>query len=131
MKKNKIRGNMVCFFNWAQYSIWHLYPDCKVSVDGRFRTAYPLNVLEDNFNFYYGRKKWRNILTNYNSSIVLIDKNLNGTKLLVKLHNWVEIYSDNTAHIFIKKIPENTQIINDYQKKKLFIPKDKEIYYWP
>ena len=49
LKQNGIQGNVLLPFDWGEYAIWKLYPVCKVSIDGRFRTVYPGKILSDHF----------------------------------------------------------------------------------
>ena len=55
-----IDGPMVVTYNWAQYAIGafggqhkHL-PVCRVGFDGRFRTCYPQQIVDMNFDFVIG-----------------------------------------------------------------------------
>jgi hypothetical protein len=57
---HELNGRMVVTFNWAQYSIAAFGPTSPdeqgilVSVDGRFRTCYPQEVLDMNFDLVLG-----------------------------------------------------------------------------
>lgn len=46
------RGRMVTFFDWGQYSIWHLAPAIQVSMDGRRETVYSEAVLRSHLRIY-------------------------------------------------------------------------------
>ena len=55
-----LRGRMVVTYNWAQYAIAVFGPKrvdeqgIRVSFDGRFRTCYPQEVVDMNFDFVLG-----------------------------------------------------------------------------
>jgi hypothetical protein len=42
---SKPHGNLVTFFDWGEYAIWHLSPNSRVSIDGRRETVYSDAVL--------------------------------------------------------------------------------------
>jgi hypothetical protein len=60
MLDHKLQGNVVVAFDWAQYVLAALgardadQPGVRVAVDGRFRTSYPQEVLDMNFDFALG-----------------------------------------------------------------------------
>ena len=45
-------------FEWGEYAIWHLWPACRVSVDGRFRTVYPEEILEAHYAAHVDTARW-------------------------------------------------------------------------
>jgi hypothetical protein len=40
LRAHHVRGNMLTYFDWGEYAIWHLSPDVRVSMDGRRETVY-------------------------------------------------------------------------------------------
>lgn len=54
MRDNDLSGRLVVSFNWAQYALAALAPETRVSFDGRFRTCYPQEVVDMNFDFLLG-----------------------------------------------------------------------------
>lgn len=56
----KLKGHVLTWFNWGEYSIWHFGPDLKVSMDGRRETVYSAEVVAAHLNFYFGAPNtWR------------------------------------------------------------------------
>ena len=56
----KLKGHVLTWFNWGEYSIWHFGPDLKVSMDGRRETVYSSEVVAAHLNFYFGASNtWR------------------------------------------------------------------------
>jgi hypothetical protein len=58
---NELHGRLVVTYNWAQYAIAAFGPkhaddvnSIRVSFDGRFRTCYPQEVVDMNFDFILG-----------------------------------------------------------------------------
>jgi hypothetical protein len=103
MKENKLTGNALVFFDWAEYSIWHLYPDCRQFLDGRFSDAYSKQTIEDYFNFLYCGPNWENALKNYPTDIVLIHKGNPAYKKMIFRDDWLLVCDDSIAALFLKK----------------------------
>lgn len=54
MVDNRLSGKLVVAFNWAQYALAALAPDCTVGFDGRFDTCYPQEAIDVHFDFLLG-----------------------------------------------------------------------------
>jgi hypothetical protein len=53
MKQTCAHENVLTWFDWGEYAIWHLSPaGIRVSMDGRRETVYSPRVLEDHQAFY-------------------------------------------------------------------------------
>ena len=50
----QVRGKMVTWFDWGEYTLWHLGGGLRVSMDGRRETIYSDTVLERHFALYEG-----------------------------------------------------------------------------
>jgi hypothetical protein len=50
----KVRGRMVTWFDWGEYTLWHLGDGLRVSMDGRRETIYSDAMLERHFALYEG-----------------------------------------------------------------------------
>jgi hypothetical protein len=102
LKELKVEGNMVPFFDWGEYIIYHLGPRVKVSIDGRRETAYPINVYRDNVAFTDGVYQWDAILERYPSNMVLIPKGLACYSLMKLKPGWTLVYEDDSSSLFIR-----------------------------
>jgi hypothetical protein len=49
-----LKGNMLTWFDWGEYALWHFGPDLKVSMDGRRETVYSAAVIDAHLRFYQG-----------------------------------------------------------------------------
>jgi len=60
VRDEKLKGNVLTWFTWGQYSIWHFGPDLKVSMDGRRETVYGPGLISAHLEFYFGTSdEWR------------------------------------------------------------------------
>lgn len=129
LRRNGVRGNLAVPFDWGEYLIWKLYPEVRVSVDGRFTTAYPLEVIEDNFEWMRGGKNWRKLLDSYPTEIAITNRDHPVTALMRKDPEWVYIYSDPVAFIFVRKTPRQSPVLEKFRLRKLLPPAPPSIYF--
>lgn len=118
IKANNIKGNILAPFDWGEYIIWNL-PDSKVSVDGRFRTAYPEELINQNLSFSAGGTKWRALLNEYPTEIVLTRKSDKTHEYLSAQTDWLKIYEDIISTIHIKKESPQKPIQERFNNKEL------------
>jgi hypothetical protein len=131
IKENRIKGNILLPFEWGEYAIWKLYPDCKVSVDGRFRTVYPEEVLEDHLAGLYDESRFMEILDKYPTNIVLARRNNISHSLISRNKEWIYVYSDSTSIVFIRDEDLHKNVIMKLKKKELRYPKEAPSIFFP
>jgi hypothetical protein len=52
LRAHHVRGNMLTYFDWGEYAIWHLSPDVRVSMDGRRETVYSEEGIDRHLAIY-------------------------------------------------------------------------------
>jgi len=92
LQRNGIQGNLAVPFDWGEYFIWKMYPKILVSIDGRYSTPYPMEVIEDSWE-------------------------------------WIYVYSDPIAFIYIKRTPGQSSLLERFRAKKLLQPSPPSIYF--
>ncbi len=104
MKESRTQGNLLVFFDWAQYSMWHLSPEVKVFFDGRFRTVYPPEIEQKYLDFQDGvSERWRRALDEHPTEWVLIPNDLPVAVLLEREPGWRRVYRDSVASLYGKE----------------------------
>lgn len=53
LESARARGNLATPFRWGAYLAWRLYPEIRVSHDGRYETAYPEATHRMNHDFFF------------------------------------------------------------------------------
>jgi hypothetical protein len=48
LRSTRTQGRLLVDFNAGSYALWRLYPNMKVSVDGRYEECYPEETVRDN-----------------------------------------------------------------------------------
>ncbi len=129
LHRNRIYGNVAVAFDWGEYLIWKLYPDVRVSIDGRYTTAYPMEVIEDSWEWMRGGKGWRQFLAKYPAEIALTDRDHPVTPLLRKDPEWVYIYSDPAAFVFVRNSPGQKHLLKRFKDGELLPPNSLSTYF--
>ncbi|MBL7068588.1 MAG: hypothetical protein ISS34_01845 [Candidatus Omnitrophica bacterium] len=131
MRDNGISGNIFSFFNWAEMCIRELPDENKVFFDGRYRTVYSDDFIEDYFEVLYGRKDYREHLSKFPETDIMLLHRMNPLRLkLTNDKEWVRVYASTTAWIFLRDNKKNYPIIEEFKNKRLIYRKGPLPKYW-
>jgi hypothetical protein len=122
LQENDIRGNLAAPFGWGEYLIWKLYPTVRVAIDGRYTTAYPVTVVDDSWSWMEGTKDWKRLLDAYPSDLAMTHRGHPVTALLRHEPEWIYIYSDPIAFIFVRNVPAQKELLDKFRNKQLVRP---------
>ncbi len=92
--------NLAVPLDWGEYVLWFLAPQLKVSLDGRFATVFPEQVVEDNFEFFSGAPGWRRLLEQYPTNAVLLP--VDWSSPIHREPAWQRVYGDTVAEIYVR-----------------------------
>lgn len=139
---HEINGRMVVSFNWAQFAL-AAFPESTVSFDGRFRTCYPQEVVDMNFDFLLGEHRGMRhrspssgpidglkVLEYGDPELVVVDRNYSNAVDVMKQaigaadRQWVLLYQDAVAQVWGRKrvfddpnnsryLPSSARLISD------------------
>jgi hypothetical protein len=129
LARNNIDGNLVVPFDWGEYLVWKRYPENRVSIDGRYTTAYPLATIQDSWSWMEGRNGWRRLLDRYPSEIALTNRHHPVTALMRMDPEWIYIYSDPVAFVFVRKIASQERLLARFRERKLIAPQSPPVYF--
>jgi hypothetical protein len=130
LQRNGIRGNLAVPFDWGEYFIWKLYPGSRVSIDGRYTSAYPMKVIRDSWWWMEGQQSWKNLLERYPTEIAITNRWHPVTALLRRDPEWVYIYSDPVAFVFLRKVASLAPVLEKFKAKEL-VPPSAPLLYFP
>ncbi len=74
LKDNNFNGNLLTPFHIGAYVSWEMYPNVKVSFDGRYEVAYQANVMPEHNQFLGAEDNWWELLDNYPNDAALVHK---------------------------------------------------------
>ncbi|OQX16091.1 MAG: hypothetical protein BWK80_40465, partial [Desulfobacteraceae bacterium IS3] len=118
-------------FTWGEYAIWKLYPDCKISIDGRFETVYSDTVIRDHFIPHNDKNRWESLINKYPSDIILAKQSPFFHNFINESKTWVYVYSDNTAIIFLRNSEKNKDVFERFRTGQIERPKLPLSVYFP
>jgi hypothetical protein len=67
------KGNAATPFAWGSYVSWRLYPNIKVSMDGRYEAVYPDSTFDMNNAFYDHKGDWLQLCREFKVDYVILD----------------------------------------------------------
>jgi len=67
------KGNLATPFAWGSYLTWRLYPNIKISMDGRYETTYPESTFALNNAFFDHQDDWLRLCRSYKVDFVILD----------------------------------------------------------
>jgi hypothetical protein len=67
------KGNLATPFGWGSYLTWRLFPNIKISMDGRYETTYPESTFVLNNDFYDNTHDPFKLCRDYKVDFVVLD----------------------------------------------------------
>lgn len=125
MKREGLTGNLVTDYGWAQYVLWHMYPDVRVAFDGRYRTVYSRKLESEFLDFQRAatqRPERTAILDNYATEMALLPIERGPGAYLDSRSDWVRVFADQQAALYVKDIPKFQRLIARSRSHKLIVP---------
>jgi hypothetical protein len=101
IRSHELRGNLLVFFDWGELCLWEL-PQCAVSLDGRWETCYPRDLIPEHWKFYNGQPVDRKILDIGKADLALLPADLAGTLALSREPGWRVVYYDKLAVVLVR-----------------------------
>lgn len=103
MQQHDLRGNLLDFFDWGEMCLWEL-PHCAPSLDGRWETCYPRDLIPEHWKFYNGEPVDKKILDIDKADLALLPVNLAGAAKLAKERGWTAVYFDGLAVVLVRDL---------------------------
>jgi len=129
--ENRLAGNMYNYYNYGGYLIWRLAPSRKVFIDGRnlyqhvYENSLTINNADPRDLSGLNLPAWKTVLRYYDINYIVVPlftpsgEVLPLVPVLAGDREWVPVFFDYSAMIFVKDVPANAEVIRKYA-----IPKD-------
>ena len=102
IRAHGLQGNLLVFFDWGEQCLWEL-PDCAVSIDGRWETCYPRELIPEHWKFYNDEPVDARILDIGKADLALLPANLAGSLALARKPGWQVVYYDSLAVVLVRE----------------------------
>jgi hypothetical protein len=103
LKDSGVKGNLVVFFDWGEYVLWHVGPGIQVSMDPRRHSAYPHEVYVQNFVFQNGVGNWDALLERGPADMVLMSNRFPAYNLMRLKSDWMLVHDDDLGGLFVRR----------------------------
>ena len=104
--QNGLKGNLLVPFNSGSYAIWRLYPDCRVSMDGRYETVYLDSTFTRVREFFVGRPGSDALLDQHPHDIILAPRNEAAEKMMSRRTDWAIAYEDKRHRVYVQTVKQ-------------------------
>lgn len=89
-------------YDWGGYLIWKVYPQYRVSIDGR-ADVHGDALLAESIETYKGIGDWQQVLARRKIRVILVGRNAPLANLLDASCDWDRSYGDAQAEIFVRR----------------------------
>jgi hypothetical protein len=101
LRRHDLGPNLLLRFDWGGYAIWHLYPQYKVSGDGRNLTVYDADFV-DGLLRAYDDGRFTDYTHRYDVDVILSEA-AGPTYRELRSHDaWVPVHHDRVAAVFVR-----------------------------
>jgi hypothetical protein len=125
------QGNLATPFHWGSYSSWRLYPNIKVSMDGRYEAAYPESTFQLNGRFFdKNGPDWDRLIRAYPVDFVILDLTQGGLRpedLLPRGYRLIWFTKDCSALMALEKHAAHLRQVADALPPATIEPLDPAI----
>tara|TARA_R110002095_G_scaffold105964_7_gene92838 strand:+ start:126969 stop:128603 length:1635 start_codon:yes stop_codon:yes gene_type:complete len=125
MQDEKLNGNILTDYGWAQYVIWQTFPESRVAFDGRYRTVYSAKLEQEFVAFQKldaSSEGPTPLLDQYPTEILLLPSSLEVRGYLQRRTDWIQIYEDPQAMLWVKKLLRFEELITRAKQNQLKRP---------
>jgi hypothetical protein len=117
LMKERISGNMFNDDEFGDYLIYRSTPTYKVFIDGR-SDMYGTEILKEYCKVINFEQGWERVLDKYRVDWIFFGSKTPLSRFLLTDKQWVLIYSDSVANIFVRNIPKYQKLIQKYPSVK-------------
>ena len=118
LMREKVPGNMYNNDEFGDYVIYRSYPKYRVFFDGR-ADMYGTGLMKEYGKVSGIEQGWEKVVEKYRITWIFYQTDSILSRYLLKDSNWVLIYSDEVASIFVRDLPQYAHLIKKYRKLQL------------
>jgi len=118
-----VHGSPFNLYNWGGYLIY-FRPRDPVFIDGRAQQVYPDADLTAYGEVLFASPGWSDVLRENDCGYVLVDsdKAVALARVLRASPEWTWIYADDQAHVFLRRDPRNSALLERFDRRELPLP---------
>ena len=120
----EVKGNLYNSYAFGDYIIYRSFPEKKVFIHGHNRSDYfPVDFYNDYIDAHESPDIWRALTNKYNITHTVLEyyrTDIAGKEAMLHLainKQWLPIYWDSTAIVYLRKSDENREVVEKYGYK--------------
>src|SRR5262249_52226385 len=102
LHRSRAQGRIVTWFGGGEYALWHLYPDLKVSIDGRRETVYSDRVVHEHDQIYQDGPAGFAVIAAWNPEYVWLPASRSRTKAWLKVHGYRIDFESERSYVAVR-----------------------------
>jgi hypothetical protein len=133
MQQLGVNGNLITDYGWGQFVIWHSFPESRVAFDGRYRTVYPAEIEQKLIDFQKAGDELPRVcplIDDFPTEIALLPVTAGTTRYLDTRADWVSVYRDDQAALFLRDLPDFASQIRQVSQLGVDLQLDPEVPRW-
>lgn len=99
LQESGVEADVITYFDYGEYALWHLGPRIRVGMDGRRETVYPDSVYDAYMRFQHGRDDWDRYLGMGSPDLAMLPAGIPADNLLELHPAWTVAYEDSLVRI--------------------------------
>ena len=104
IRDQRLEGRMLTWFDWGEYTIWHLSPRIRVSIDGRRETVYTDDVMTRHLAFYAGMPEAENYADVIGADYAWLPREIPAVQTLLA-RGWRSAFEGPVSVILVRSAP--------------------------
>lgn len=104
LRRSGVSGRLAVYFNWGEYALYHLYPRIRVSIDGRYETVYPDDVVQANWDFTHDAPGAEKMLERFPADFAVYPRDSGASRRLRDSHAWDRAHWDDASVLYSNNV---------------------------
>jgi hypothetical protein len=124
LRVNRISGNLFTPLWWGSYFTWQLYPQIRVSMDGRNISLFPDEMVVENLEYFsrIAEPFDAEAPFRYDTQLLIVPTDRGALVKVSEDQRWRQIYSGSDAVLFARVEPRNQALLSAAAAGRLVAP---------
>jgi hypothetical protein len=130
MRVNQLQGNVFAPLWWGSFLTWQLYPDVRVSMDGRNVTLYPSAMVRENVSYVFNQESDPDVPLHYPTDFLLLPVDAVVVERLRRDPRWQVLYEDREAILLVCADDAHVELLRRFRAGELKQPRTARPVYF-
>jgi hypothetical protein len=131
LRANGLSGRVFNPLWWGSYLTWELYPDVRVSMDGRNVTLFPADLVGENLAFYLEDGADPEVPLRHAPEFLLVPADAPVLPRLRGDARWAALFDDGDAVLFVRADAAHAEVLRRHRAGELVTPQPAPAHRFP